>query len=193
MEAYALRPLIRDMQKNKVDMEHYTFRFNGFAFDVVISLKPTISQILVGIHNVGWGCVIPMDENLKMCMRDRDFFALCNVLHLKAGKEEFTSFKFLLLLSKSAPKQSSRDTDIVRFIRPFVKYIDVDESDKIYFKEWRPHISDGKRARNFQKTEFFFGKEVADFCRQHNISSVWSPVPLKNERITAPKGFRNGQ
>lgn len=40
--------------------------------------------------------------------------------------EHFT-FKFLLLLSKAAPKKSSKISDNSEFIRPFTKMLDIDE------------------------------------------------------------------
>lgn len=51
------------------------------------------------------------------------------------------------------------------------------KKDKIYFCGWNDHQKDGRQARNFDKTEYFLGKKVAEYCRENNISSLWSDIP----------------
>jgi hypothetical protein len=177
MKLYTLKPLIKDMRKNNIDKEHYTFNYNDFKFDVIISLNMKNIEILVGIHSVNWACVFYSDFALEVNMSDEDFFSLLNILNLKAGKNSFTSFKFLYLLSTSAPKKSSKTKVSAVQLRPFIKVRKVDEANKIFFKGWHPHLTDGKHAKNFDKTEFFFGKKVANYCRANNISSIWTDIP----------------
>lgn len=189
MKLYALSPLIKDMTNNSIDKEHYSFTYNEFLFDVIISLTTAGIEILVGIHKVNWAFMIFTDSSLEANISDKDFFDLLNILNLKAGKDAFNSFKFLLLLSKAAPKISSRQKVSATQLRPFLKCRKVDEADKIYFKGWHPHLTDGKKARNFDKTEFFFGKTVANYCRVHNISSIWTDIPSEETSYYHPQSI----
>ena len=189
MIAYALRPLISNMRKNDIFIEHYSFSYNRHLFDVVISVKATGYEILVGVHKVQWGCVLLMNEKLEVNMSDKDFYSLRNILDLNYSKEGFTSFKFLLLLSKSAPKKSACTKVDPSILRSFTKYRPVDENDKIYFIGWNTHMKDKRKARNFDKTEFFFGKDVADYCRVHNISSLWTSDPAEERSYSNPSNL----
>ena len=57
---------------------------------------------------------------------------------------------------------------------------------KIYFKGWNNRVLDKKTARNFDKTEKLLGKRVADYCREHNISSMWSDKTSEKKKVTYP-------
>ena len=58
--------------------------------------------------------------------------------------------------------------------------------EKIYFKGWNDHIKDHNKARNFEKTEFYFGKEIADYCRKNNISSLWTHIASEKKLYYNP-------
>ena len=60
------------------------------------------------------------------------------------------------------------------------------EADKIYFRGWNDHLIDHRTARNFDKTEYYFGKRVADYCRVNNISSLWTDIPRDALNVTNP-------
>lgn len=189
MTAYALRALAYDMRTNNVEMERFSFTFNKKVFDCILVVKPNSYEILVGVRNENWACILYMDMHLQVAMSDHDFFALCDLLNLKPGAHHFTSFDFLLLLSKSAPKKPSGVKVMPGQLRAFSKVADVEEGDKIYFVSWMTHIRDGRTARNIKKTEFFFGTKVAEFCKRNNISSVWSANPTDEKYAALPPGF----
>lgn len=71
-------------------------------------------------------------------------------------------------------------------MRRYLPYRNVDENNKIYFCGWNDHIRDKRTAHNFDKTEFFLGKAVADYCRQNNISSMWTDIQCDEINITFP-------
>ena len=189
MKAYALSPLIRSMKQKRIEMEHFSFSFKAKQFDCILVIKPQTYEILVGIHSDNWACILIMDSSLEVTMNDNDFFTLCNLLNLRPGAKTFTSFDFLLLLSKSAPKQTAGARMIAQHLRPFTIVSEVEDKDKIYFVSWMTHINDGRKARNIKKTEFYFGKRVADFCSRYNISSVWSANAGDGKPFTLPPGF----
>lgn len=94
--------------------------------------------------------------------------------------------KFLLLLSAHAPKKTKCLIVPVSELQFFAHSKGVEESEKIYFKGWNAHLSDNRQARNFDKTEFYFGKEIADYCRANNISSIWTSEPSEEKQYTNP-------
>lgn len=93
---------------------------------------------------------------------------------------------FLRLLSENSPRQSTRQGVDYTELRRYLPYRHVDEEDKIYFCGWNDHQKDRRQARNFDKTEFFLGKAVAEYCRENNISSLWSDIPRDERQLTNP-------
>jgi len=186
MKVNEFKPLIEDMNKNKIDKEHYKFDYNGYCIDVILSIVNGGYEILVAIHTHNWGCVLKMNDDFLVEMPNDAYYSLCDVLHLNWSENHFNSSLFLQLLSKNAPSCSSLKGVNYRELRRYVSYRKVDEADKIYFCGWNDHILDKKTARNFDKTEFYFGKIVADYCRTNNISSLWSHIPRDEKHETKP-------
>ena len=150
------------------------------------SLTSSIYEILVAIHSKNWGCVLRMDSNLFVEIPDDVYFSLRDLLKLNWKKDHFSSAVFLRLLSENAPKKSSYKGVDYKELRKYLPYRYVDEKDKIYFCGWNDHIKDKRKAHNFDKTEFYFGKTVADYCRKHNISSLWSDIPRDEQKLAMP-------
>lgn len=54
----------------------------------------------------------------------------------------------------------------------------IEEEDKIYFLRWQPWendpLRDGPSPKNYDKTRKLLGKDIADHCRIHRISSCWT-------------------
>lgn len=181
MRCLAFEPLTIDMEDNNVEKEHYSFDYNGFRFDVILSIVSRGYEILIAIHTHNWGCVLQMNNDYVVELTNEDYYSLCDILHLNWSKNHFSSSVFLRLLSEQAPRHSNGQGVEYRELRRFLPYRHVDESHKIYFCGWNDHSQDLRKARNFDKTEFYFGKKVADYCRENNISSMWSDIP-NNER-----------
>ena len=49
----------------------------------------------------------------------------------------------------------------------------IDPQRRTVFYRWVDQTKNDRQAHNFKKTEFYFGKKVADYCRTHNITSQW--------------------
>lgn len=186
MRCPEFEPLLIDMKKHKVEKEHYKFMFNGFTFDVILSFVLDSYELLVAIHTHNWGCVLKMNKYYYVEMSNEDYFSLCNILNLNWNENHFSSAAFLRLLSQNAPLTSSCLGVTHNELRRYLPYRYVDEADKIYFCGWNDHKSDNRKAHNFDKTEYYFGKSVADYCRKHNISSLWSDIPRDERKITLP-------
>lgn len=178
--------LINDMNINNIDKEHYTFTYNHLIFDVIFSITGQGYEILAAVHMYNWGCLLKMDRKLNMQMADADYFSLCNLLNLTWKENHFSSYKFLLLLSEKAPKQSNKAGVKYTELYRYLPYRKVDEADKKYFCGWNNHIKDKRTAHNFDKTEFYFGRKIADYCRINNISSLWSYTIRDEKHFTNP-------
>ena len=61
-----------------------------------------------------------------------------------------------------------------------------DAKEKIYFCGWNDHITDKRKARNFDKTEYYFGPRVANYCRRNNISSLWTADKYRTIHYSDP-------
>lgn len=186
MRCPAFKPLIIDMKANNIEKEHYFFNYNGFKFDVILSMANIGYEILIAIHTHNWGCVLKMSNDYVIEVPDDIYFSLCNILHLNWNQNHFNSAAFLQLLSKNSPKHSNRQGVSYKELRNYLSYRHVDEEEKIYFCGWNDHIKDKRTAHNFDKTEFYLGKKVADYCRKNNISSLWSNIPRDERKVTNP-------
>ena len=186
MKCVDFAPLIQSMKTNNVDKEHYSFNYNKFKFDVIFPLSHNGYQILVAIHNQNWGCVLNMNKYFIVEMNNEDYYSLCKILNLSWSKDHFNSSTFLRLLSEKAPRKSSLQGVDYRELRKYSSFRHVDENEKIYFCGWNDHLKDKRQARNFDKTEFYLGKTVADYCRRNNISSLWSSFPRDERSVTNP-------
>ena len=182
--------LYKDMRTNNKCIEQFYVRYSNITFDVIIDIGHTPFELLIGAINHQWACTLKMNPGFKVEMSNSDFYSLCDILNLKPGKESLTSFKFLLYIANHAPKQAKTNivhpSHLARFRQSSIKK--EDEPEKIYFRGWNNHQADKRTARNFDKTEKFFGKDIADVCRRHNISSIWSAYPQdENKVIIHPK------
>ena len=95
MRCPAFESLIKDMKKNEIDKEHYSFVYNGFQFDTILSIVTGGYEILVAIHTHNWGCVLKMDDDFIVDMPDNKYFELCRILKLNYAEDGFNSSKFL--------------------------------------------------------------------------------------------------
>jgi hypothetical protein len=161
------RALVKNMVAHDIEKEHFAFQHAKLTFDVIFAITSS-------------------GYNFNTTFDDQTYYALRHVLELNTSNSSLSSFAFLRLLSAHAPKQSKCVIVLVSELRFFAKSNNIDESEKIYFKGWNPHTSDKRQARNFDKTEFYFGKKIADYCRMHNISSIWTSNPQEEHEYINP-------
>lgn len=186
MRCTAFEPLINDMKANDIEKEHYHFDFNGFRFDVILSIVYRGYELLVAIHDENWGCVLNMNNNYYIEVPDDVYFTLRDILRLDWSTNHFNSAAFLRLLSERSPRHSNCQGVDYTELRNYLPYRIIDERNKIYFCGWNDHAKDKRKAHNFDKTEFYLGKKIADYCRKNNISSMWSDIPRDERKVTNP-------
>lgn len=182
----------RSIAANRMDIDEFTFAFNHVEFSCIFDIGRNPYELLIGAKKYNWACVLTVRYGYRTSMSDRDFYDLCNILNMNPGKNSLTSSSFLKYLDSVFPDTCSGNivapSKLMRF-RP-TKSSSSDSADRTVFVGWNDHKRDGKIARNFDKTECYFVKRVADFCRANNISSIWTTPDLGAESVSFPPGYR---
>lgn len=189
---FHLHSLCKDIRRKHKSIEHFTFSYNKVDFDVIIDIDCVPFQMMIGAVNKNLAFILNIREGYKTEIPNDIYYKLTSVLQMNFNDDHFTSFKFLKYIDNRIPPTCSKDIvnpDYLLRFRPY-KHINVDESKKTRFVGWNDHVKDGKKAQNFDKTERYLGKAVADFCRIHNISSMWTTPNDKTPRnINFPPGY----
>jgi hypothetical protein len=171
------KKFITIMIANNSDREHFTVRYAQTTFDIIISLDTHPYQLLIGAKGYNnWASVMDISDDFEISMPDSDFYRLRSFLNLQSnGDKKFGSYIFLKYISDHVPSKCSKNP-----VQPYImqKWYP-EETDKIdpqrrtVFYRWVDQTKNDRQAHNFKKTEFYFGKKVADYCRAHNITSQW--------------------
>ncbi len=170
-----LQPLTASLFQCNQDMEHFRVAYNHITFDVVYDVSQVPYELLIGAVGHQWASVVQLERGYNASMPDNDFYALCDLLELRPGRGVFTSVIFLQYIANHAPTACHPHIvpiNVIRQARPVAP--DSDGVVRDIFCGWNDHLQDGKVARNFDKTEKYFGAHVAEYCREHNISSRWT-------------------
>lgn len=171
---FELSDLTRDMMRCHRTIEHFTVRYAKITFDVIYDVGQAPFEMIIGAYTYNWSSRLKIQPGYLTVMKNTDYYALLKILHLTYKGDGFSSIMFLKYIAAHSPHKCSA-------VRPspalLSRYRKVDEQNKIYFAGWVLHITDGKMAKNFDKTEKLLGKDVADYCRAHNISSKWTDIP----------------
>ena len=182
-----LEYLADDILKHNVDKTKFSFTYAKIDVDVIVAVMSSGYELLISLRTKKLEAfVIYVDKNFVAELVSDDYFRLCAAFDLNYKNNGFSSNVFLKLLSSKIPKQYLGKKCTYKDLIPFVSLRNVEESDKVYFKGWNDHIKDDRQARNFDKTEFFFGKIVADYCKKHNISSMWTDQPNEEDAYRNP-------
>lgn len=188
-----IKDLLRDMGLHKVKQDKFSFQYNKVKFDVVVLIEREPFELLFGVVNVNFCFTLRLFKGYKLEVLPEDvFYALCQILNLRPGKEGLTSLKFLDYFASRIPSKYSG-----RKIQPdeiaVYKKKNIDESDKIYFKGWRTHVTDGKHVRNLEKTRAILGDEAYEYCKKYNISSCWSDNSKEKISYYSPEEFQRSR
>lgn len=172
----AFQPLLNDMSRTGSDREHFIVIYAAVTFDVIISTDIMPKEILIGGRGINWACIMEISETLEITMHDKDFFNLRDSLDLQHnGIEKFGSYIFLRYIAEHAPTHCAAIPVQPHIMQKYYpdRISAIDPSDRTVFYRWVDQTAQGKKAHNFAKTEQYFGKRVANYCRKHNITSQW--------------------
>lgn len=157
------------------DRDSFRFMFNDVEFDVIFIVEGEPFKLLVGTIKRNFACVLECHKGYEIKMSNKDFFALCDILNLRPGKETFTSPAFLSYIARKCPDKFSGKPVQPSSMRHYLRdTLTAEEKEKDIFVGWNDHVKDGRIARNFETTQKYLGKKIADFCKENNISSMWT-------------------
>lgn len=187
-----LADLYRAMKKADRTMEQFQFTLKGVSLDIIYVIDTEPFQLLVGIKTHNFFFTVPVIEGFRVEGLDNPtFYGLMRILGFEKRGEKYHSLKFLKDVDNHAPRFVSKKPVQPHewfAVLPPEQRRKVDEADKIYFVRWDYHLNDGRKARNFEKTLLMTGsQEIADFCRAHNISSVWTDRPEEGRELMWPQ------
>ncbi len=176
---------IKIMIDSNSDREHFCVTYAKIQFDIIISIDVSPFELLIGAKGTKWASVMDITSDYEISMPDKDFYALKCILDLKSnGIEKFGSYIFLKYIANHIPDCCSDEP-----IQPHImqcwypqKINIVDPEQRTIFYRWVDQTIRGNHAHNFEKTEVYFGKHVADYCRKHNITSQWV-TPKQAEKM----------
>ncbi len=178
------------MSRKEVEKERFQFQYANHVVDCIFSASSEHYELIIAVHDVNYGFVVEIYQNANGMfiaeIDDEIYNGFCNALGLSYSVDHFTSNALLVLLSNHIPTISAGVGVLYQELRQFVQYRHVEEANKIYFCGWNDHVKDGRKAHNFDKTEFYFGKTVADYCRRYNISSLWTDIRRDEKAVTRP-------
>ena len=178
-----LMPLYRDMLSVRKSLEHFELAYNKVQFDIILDIGSVPFQMMIGAKHQNLAFVLELETGFATTVSNDIYYQLIQLLDLNYKDNGFTSYSFLKYIDSHVPASCDKrimNPDLLLRFRPY-HHSDPDEACKTRFYGWNDHTKDNKQARNFSKTERYLGKAVADFCRAHNISSLWT---TPNDTVT---------
>lgn len=190
MKLYEIKPLLQDMRVHGIKQDKFSFQYNDVIFDVLVLIERTPFELLFGVVDHNYSFSLKLQNGYVLDDLPNDvFFKLCDILHLKPGRDSLTSSKFLRYFASKIPTKSTG-----RKIQPheiaIYKRSQISDSTSIYFKGWRHHETDGCVVRNLEKTKKLLGDEAYRFCKEHNISSCWGKNPSDRINYYPPNEYQ---
>ena len=190
MKLYQIYPLLQDMRRNKVKQDKFSFRYANLQFQVIFLIEREPYELLFGVVDHNFSFTLCLRKGFELDdMPDDVYFYLLRLMKLQKCDEVLTSYKLMQYFAAKIPKKYSG-----RKVEPHeiavYKQRNVPESEKIYFKGWRSHETDGRHVQNLEKTRQWLGDEAYEYCKKYNISSCWSEHSSERKQYYAPDKHR---
>ena len=190
MTLFEIKPLLQDMRNNKVKQDKFSFRYSNLQFQVIFLIEREPYELLFGVvdHNFSFTLCLHRGFNLDD-MPDDVYFYLRRLMKLKKCDEVLTSYKLMQYFADRIPKKYSGKKVEPHEIAVY-KQKNIPEADKIYFKGWRSHETDGRHVQNLKKTRLWLGNDAYEYCKKYNISSCWSDKPSECKSYYPPNQLK---
>ena len=190
MKLYQIYPLLQDMRRNEVKQDKFSFQYANLQFQVIFLIEREPYELLFGIVDHNFSFTLCLHRGFELDdIPDDVYFYLRRLMKLQKCDEVLTSYKLMQYFAAKIPKKYSG-----RKVEPHeiavYKQRNVPESEKIYFKGWRSHETDGRHVQNLEKTKQWLGDEAYEYCKKYNISSCWSEHPSERKQYYAPDKHR---
>ncbi len=193
MKMKNLIPLHHNMIKAQVTLAHFCVTIKGVTFDMLFSTAEQPYFLVIGALKHNFFLELPVHQGYLITgIPDDSFFQLCKILNLKPGKNQFHSHMFLTMVDDKIPAtvgKAPEPCDLQKLLPP-ARREQGDEADKIYFAGWCTHVSDGRKARNLEKTlRMTQSRPIYNFCKENNISSKWTSNIDDTVPFVAPEQY----
>ena len=159
------------------------------AFPITINSKPFTCIFLADIRPLRLYLITPgpkkefyeMEVFKEYCVSYVivDYKMLIKYLGLdREEQQKFTQEEFLRILNGKIPKRFDRLPSYSEVVRAASSCRDITSEERCYFCGWKRNPNDKDvRYENYEKTRAAFGDELADLCREKNVSSRWTADP----------------
>lgn len=190
MKLYQIYPLLQDMRRNKVKQDKFSFPYANLQFQVIFLIEREPFELLFGVVDHNFSFTLCLHRGFVLDnLPDGVYFYLRRLLNLQECEEGLTSYKLMQHFASRIPKKYSGKKVEPHEIAVY-KQRNVPESEKIYFKGWRSHETDGRHVQNLEKTRQWLGNDAYEYCKKYNISSCWSDRPSERKPYYAPDKHR---
>jgi hypothetical protein len=200
----ALENLNEICESHKAD--YIIFEFNHNNINGSLVYFSNTNTFMLGIRDLNAGWLIPVINNdsiqafipldqfklIKHELDDGEEVITENGSYFKKTPTPmFETIKTTMECLKSSEARVPSKNEIIDGIgrtRTVDKNYDP-EGEKPYFKSWRKNgvRNTGTQievsTKNLIKTSRSFGQEIKDYCKENNITSVWSKEPTTNSRL----------
>ena len=190
MKLYQIYPLLQDMRRNKVKQDKFSFRYANLQFQGIFLIEREPYELLFGVVDHNFSFTLCLRKGFELDdMPDDVYFYLRRLMKLQKCDEVLTSYKLMQYFAARIPKRYSGKKVEPHEIAVY-KQRNIPEAEKIYFKGWRSHETDGRHVQNLEKTRQWLGDEAYEYCKKYNISSCWSEHPSERKQYYAPDKHR---
>lgn len=190
MKLTNLRMLHIDMQSNGITRQKFAFSFKNTLFDVLFFSDDVPMTLLFGVvgRNFSFEISVGADYCIATQISSEIYTKLIEVLAIEYNPESpFRPWHFFSAFSESIPVHASKRSvpephDVAQYRRVVL------DSKKIYFLGWRNNNKEGGHVTpdNLEKTKLLLGINTWKKCKEKNISSRWTDIPIDAVAVTEP-------
>jgi len=174
-----LKELYKDMMSKKVTSARFQYQHNKTVFDILFLIDRKPFQLLFGAIGHKCAFIVNVQPGFEIGTAIRPESAYKDLLDALGitpdPANRFKTSAFFSSFSDSIPefipsKQPARQTAIRAALD--------DGQEKLFFSHWRNNGEKGGHVTNdnIEKTRIAFGTEIANACKERNISSCWTAV-----------------
>lgn len=184
--------LASSMGKSHQSIEQFYVKFNNIVFDCIFDVGTTPFELMIGAKANNFAYVLKIEKGFIVESPDSFYRQLAKILNLNFKDNGFSTSRFLSYIDANLPKVCSNKLVEPSHLVPFrkEKLSKKNREEGFIFCGWQPHEcrNNGHLSEeNANKTEALLGKETANFCRKHDISSKWTNDVSKAMKLTKPE------